>query len=84
MPLSLRLRIMGPVLRSVISPSIGYKKRALENLNHIYPKMPQIEKNRIADAVSDNAGRTFIENYDIQSLKTRLRNQKAALGKKTF
>ena len=74
LPLSLRLRMIGAILRSVVSPSIGYKKRALENLNHIYPEMPLKEKRRIADAVCDNAGRTFIENYDIQSLKARLRN----------
>ena len=65
LPLSLRLRMIGAILRSVVSPSIGYKKRALENLNHIYPEMPLKEKRRIADAVCDNAGRTFIENYDI-------------------
>ncbi len=74
MPLSLRLRMMGIFLRSVVSPSIGYKERALNNLSYIYPEMPIQEKTRIADAVSDNAGRTFIENYDILSLKARLRH----------
>ena len=74
LPLSLRLKMIGAILRSVVSPSLGYKKRAMENLNHIYPEMQLKEKNRIADAVCDNAGRTFIENYDVQSLKARLSN----------
>ena len=74
LPLSLRLKMIGAILRSVVSPSLGYKRRAMENLNHIYPKMQLKEKNRIADAVCDNAGRTFIENYDVQSLKARLSN----------
>ena len=74
LPLSLRLKMIGAILRSVVSPSLGYKRRAMENLNHIYPEMQLKEKNRIADAVCDNAGRTFIENYDVQSLKARLSN----------
>ena len=74
LPLSLRLKMIGAILRSVVSPSVGYKRRAMENLNHIYPEMQLKEKNRIADAVCDNAGRTFIENYDVQSLKARLSN----------
>ena len=71
-PVPLRIRVMGSLLRIIISPIAGYKKRALANLNYVYPEMPMREKIRIADAVADNTGRTFIENYDILSLKSRL------------
>ena len=73
-PVTLRIRVMGSLLRIIISPIAGYKKRALANLNYVYPEMPMREKIRIADAVADNTGRTFIENYDILSLKSRLIN----------
>ena len=73
-PFSLRGKLMGQILKSIIAPCIGYKKRAIENLSYIYPQMDGAEKTRIANAVAVNAGRTFIENYDILTLKQKLEN----------
>jgi len=73
-PFSLRGKLMGQILRSLVAPFSGYKKRAIENLTYIYPTMDEAEKSRIANAVAVNAGRTFIENYDILTLKKKLHN----------
>ncbi len=73
-PFSLRGELMGQILKSIIAPFIGYKKRAIDNLSYIYPQMAGAEKTRIANAVAVNAGRTFIENYDILTLKQKLKN----------
>ncbi len=73
-PFALRGKLMGQILKSIIAPLSGYKKRAIDNLTYIYPQMDRAEKNRIADAVAVNAGRTFIENYDILTLKQKLKN----------
>ena len=73
-PFSLRGKLMGQVLKSIIAPFIGYKKRAIDNLTYIYPQMGAAEKTRIANAVAVNAGRTFIENYDILTLKQKLKD----------
>ena len=73
-PFSLRGKLMGQILKSIVAPSVGYKKRAIDNLTYIYPEMNIAEKTRIANAVAVNAGRTFIENYDILTLKQKLKN----------
>ena len=73
-PFELRGKLMGQILKSIIAPLSGYKKRAIDNLTYIYPQMGGAEKKRIADAVAVNAGRTFIENYDILTLKKMLKN----------
>ena len=73
-PFSLRGKLMGQILKLIIAPFIGYKKRVIDNLTYIYPQMVDAEKTRIANAVTVNAGRTFIENYDILTLKQKLKN----------
>lgn len=75
LPWATRVRLMGWVTRRLIAPAVGYRKRAIANLTHIYPDMPAAEKRRIADAVADNAGRTMIENYDTAGLLAHTRAQ---------
>ncbi|MEZ5675831.1 MAG: lysophospholipid acyltransferase family protein [Thalassovita sp.] len=75
LPWETRVRLMGWFTRRVLSPTVGYRKRAIANLSYIYPDMSAAEKRRIADAVADNAGRTMIENYDTAGLLERTKTQ---------
>ncbi|MWD29508.1 lauroyl acyltransferase, partial [Aquicoccus sp. SCR17] len=72
LPLRWRLGFMGWLLRRVVAPLAGYRARARANLAHVWPDMPEDERNRIADRVADNAGRTMIENYDPSGLLARM------------
>ncbi len=74
LPLRTRLWLMGRFVSKIVSPLVGYRARAVENLTHIWPDMPALEKRRIADGVADNAGRTMIENYDVLGLRDRMRD----------
>ena len=76
LPLAMRLQFMGWFMRRVLAPLTGYQKRALANLDYIYPEKPSNEKLKIARGAADNAGRTFIENYDILALRKRLEKAK--------
>jgi KDO2-lipid IV(A) lauroyltransferase len=78
LPLRLRLRLMGLFVARIMAPLVGYRARAVENLTHIWPDMPESEKRRIADGVADNAGRTMIENYDVLGLRDRMRDAKVS------
>ncbi len=72
LPYENRVPFMGALLRRAIGPLVGYRKRAIENLGLIYPEMPVKERRKLADLVSDNFGRTLIENYSWQDLGARL------------
>lgn len=72
LPLRARLWLMGRLVARVVAPLVGYRKRALDNLAHVWPGMSDAQKRRIADAVADNAGRTMIENYDVAGLRDRM------------
>jgi KDO2-lipid IV(A) lauroyltransferase len=61
-PYRLRNRWVGACLRGLLGRLLGYRKRVMDNLNLIYPKMPHAQKLEIASQVLDNAGRTFTEN----------------------
>ena len=74
LPLRTRLRLMGWTVARVIAPLAGYRARAMENLAHVWPDMPEPERRRIADAGGDNAGRTMIENYDVPGLLARMQH----------
>ena len=72
LPLRTRLWLVAGLVKRVIAPLAGYRKRAMANLAHVFPDMPPAEQRRIADAVADNAGRTLIENYDVHGLRDRM------------
>lgn len=63
LPHRARVAAMGWIARVVVGPLTGYSRRARANLAYIWPDMPAADRNRIARAVLDNAGRTLIENY---------------------
>ncbi|APX24201.1 MAG: lauroyl acyltransferase [Rhodobacteraceae bacterium] len=78
LPHRTRVRLMGWLLRRVVGPLAGYRQRAMENLAHVWPDMPEAERRRIAEAACDNAGRTMIENYDVAGLLDRMKDAKVS------
>lgn len=67
-----RIPLFGALLRRVVAPLTGYRRRALDNLELIWPQMPLARRMAIADAVADNAGRTLIENYSTAEFIARM------------
>jgi KDO2-lipid IV(A) lauroyltransferase len=72
LPLRMRLSLMGGLISRVVAPLAGYRARAEANLAYIWPDMTEDRRRAIARAVSDNAGRTMIENYDVLGLRDRM------------
>ena len=72
LPYRLRVWFFGAVMRRVIAPLVGYKRRALDNLALIWPEMPISRRAVIADQVADNAGRSLIENYSTKEFMRRM------------
>lgn len=61
-PYRLHNRWVGACLRGLLGRLLGYRKQVMDNLNLIYPTMPQARKLEIAHQVLENAGRNFTEN----------------------
>jgi len=74
LPYAWRVGLMGWLMRRVIGPFAGYRTRALENLALIWPDRPLAEREAIAAAALDNAGRTLIENYSTRAFMARARH----------
>ncbi len=72
LPYPARVWFFGAVMRRVIAPLVGYKKRALDNLTLIWPEMPLARRQAIANQVCDNAGRSLIENYSTRDFMARM------------
>ena len=71
LPYAWRVALMGWLMRRVIGRFAGYRQRALENLALIWPDRPLAERQAIAEASLDNAGRTLIENYSTRPFTAR-------------
>lgn len=71
LPYRWRVPAMGWLMRRVVGPLTGYRRRALDNLAMIWPDMAPATRKAIADQVLDNAGRTLIENYSTAEFTTR-------------
>jgi KDO2-lipid IV(A) lauroyltransferase len=71
LPYPWRVGFVGWLMRRVIGPVAGYRQRALENLALIWPDRPEAERQAIAEASLDNAGRTLIENYSTRAFTAR-------------
>ena len=63
LPFRARLAVSGWVSAHILGPMAGYNARSRENLARVWPDMSPAERNRLARAVSDNVGRSFIELY---------------------
>ena len=72
LPYAWRVRAFGAVMWRVIAPLVGYKQRAIDNLGLIWPDMPMQKRIDIANQVSDNAGRSLIENYSSKDFMRRM------------
>ena len=71
LPYTARVRFMGFIVENVVGPIAGYRQAAIENIQKIWPNMPEPETRRIARASLNNAGRTFIENYSAKEFPKR-------------
>ena len=74
LPYERRVRLGGWMMRNVLAPIAGYNRRSMANLAHVFPRMPEAERRRIARQVADNMGRTFIENYSAREFLARHRD----------
>lgn len=71
LPYHWRVPLMGWLMRRLVGPFAGYRKRADENLAMIWPDLPQARRDQIASACLDNAGRTLMENYSTAAFTAR-------------
>lgn len=72
LPYGPRVRLMGRFTRYVLSPILGYRRRAMENLALVWPDRPLAERRKIALEACENAGRTLIENYSTREMLARM------------
>lgn len=72
LPYRWRVPAMGWIMAQLIAPLAGYRRRAMSHLAFAWPDMSLRDRRRLADAVSDNSGRTLIENYGTADLRARL------------
>lgn len=71
LPYRWRVPLVGWLMRRVVGPVAGYTRRARENLTLVWPDLPLAEREAIAAAALDNAGRTLIENYSTRDFLAR-------------
>ena len=71
LPYGWRVAFVGWLMRRVVGPVAGYRQRALENLALVWPDRSPAEREEIATASLDNAGRTLIENYSTRAFTAR-------------
>ncbi|MEW9921441.1 lysophospholipid acyltransferase family protein [Marimonas sp. MJW-29] len=72
LPYALRVRFVGWIVERIIGPVAGYKRRALRNLEMIWPDLPEARRAEIATRCLNNVGRTFIENYSARAFPRRM------------
>ena len=71
LPYRLRVPLVGALMRRVIGPIAGYRRRAIDNLALVWPEMAPSARLKIADQALDNAGRLLIENYSTRAFTAR-------------
>ncbi len=72
LPYKMRVRTMGALVERVIGPLAGYRARALDNLDLIWPELSASRRTEIANRCLNNVGRTFIENYSAHDFPQRM------------
>ena len=72
LPYTTRVRLLGALVANVFGPLAGYRRRALENLAHIFPDMDIEERRVTAKACLNNFGRALIENYSTKDMMARM------------
>ena len=71
LPYRVRVPLVGRIVQHVVGPVAGYRRRALANLELIWPEKSAAERRRIAAKCLNNVGRTFIENYSSRDFPRR-------------
>ena len=72
LPYAARVRFFGWLVERVIGPVAGYRKRALNNLEMIWPDLSEERRAQIASQCLNNVGRSFIENYSENDFPQRM------------
>ena len=74
LPYEMRVKFIGALVSRVVGPIVGYRRRAIQNLAHIFPDMPLAKRKSIATACLDNTGRSLIENYSTNDMLKRMKD----------
>ena len=74
LPYNMRVRLFGALMARLIGPIVGYRRRAVQHLAHIFPDMDLKARKSLATACLNNAGRAFIENYSVRELLERMKD----------
>ncbi|MFG6592161.1 lysophospholipid acyltransferase family protein [Sulfitobacter sp. 1A12157] len=72
LPYKTRVGFVGGLVQHVLAPLAGYRRRALDNLEHVWPEMPLARREEIATRCLNNLGRSFIENYSAEDFPKRM------------
>lgn len=72
LPYARRVAFSGWMMRHVIGPLAGYRRRVRDNLALIWPDLPEAEVQRLTRAVLDNVGRTLAELYSPAEFKANV------------
>jgi KDO2-lipid IV(A) lauroyltransferase len=72
LPYARRVPWFGSLARRLSGGPLPYRQRMLENLDYVWPDLPEARRREIADQAADNAGRTMIEHYSMGELAQRL------------
>lgn len=65
MPYPQRVRFFGQVMARLVGPISSYNNRVRENLGLVWPDMSEPDVHLLCQSVTDNMGRTTIENYSL-------------------
>ena len=71
LPWRARLALGAAVLRAGVALLPDFRRRIDSNLRLIFPDMPADERRRVARAVGDNFGRTFVETFSARDFQAR-------------
>lgn len=72
LPYEWRVPVMGAVLRWLVAPAAGYRRRALANLAATCPEIAPAARRRIAAGVADNLGRSIVEIWSGPAFAARI------------
>lgn len=73
-PYSIRVPIVGGLVKHIVSPLAGYKKRIKNNLLYACPELGNREISKLCREVPDNVGRSLIELYSSKEFIRRNEN----------
>ena len=72
LPYRVRVKWFGAMIERGVAPAAGYRRRAQDQVQMIWPDMDAAEARRIARACCNNFGRTMIEGYSTKDLTAHL------------